>query len=76
MSQIILNIPDDKETRFINAFAKVFGWDTKLEITKKQFFKRKLKDYMKDVVFRSEISEVNNQASRNLQTELDGIEVT
>lgn len=31
---------------------------------------------MKDVVFRSEISEVNNQASRNLQTELDGIEVT
>lgn len=66
MAQIILNIPDNQEDRFINAFAKVFGWDTKLEITKKQFFKRKLKDYMKDVVFRAEISEVNKIASKNL----------
>lgn len=75
MSQIILNVPDNQEDRFINAFAKVFGWDTKLEITKKQFFKRKLKDYMKDVLYRSEIAEVNNQASKALQDEIDIIDI-
>lgn len=75
MAQITLNIPDEKEQRFINAFASVFSWHSDIGITKKQFMKIKLKDYIKEIVFRSEISEVNKTAIQTLQTDIDGIDV-
>lgn len=30
MAQIILTVPDDKEQRFIKAFATVFGWSAEI----------------------------------------------
>jgi hypothetical protein len=75
MAQITLNVPDDKEQRFINAFATVFGWSNELGITKKQFMKGKLKDYAKEILYRAEIAGLQKIASQNLQTEIDGIEV-
>lgn len=75
MAQIILNVPDDKEQRFINAFVTVFGWYQELGITKKQFMKLKLKNYAKEILYRAEISELQKTAANTLQTEIDGIEV-
>lgn len=75
MAQIILTVPDNKEQRFINAFATVFGWHSELNMTKKQFMKSKLKDYAKEILYRAEISGLQKIASQNLQTEIDGIEV-
>lgn len=75
MAQITLNVPDDKEQRFINAFATVFGWYQDIGITKKQFMKSKLKDYMKEILYRAEIAELQKTATNTLQTEIDGIEV-
>jgi len=75
MAQIILTVPDDKEQRFINAFATVFGWSNELGITKKQFMKSKLKDYAKEILYRAEIAEAHKQINETLQTEIDGIGV-
>lgn len=75
MAQIIINVPDDKEQRFINAFATVFGWHSELGISKKQLMKLKLKDYAKEIVYRAEIADLQKTTSQNLQTEIDGIEV-
>lgn len=35
----------------------------------------KLKDYMKEIVYRAEIANAHQEASRNLQQELDSIVV-
>lgn len=75
MAQIILTVPDNKEQRFINAFANVFGWHSELGITKKQLMKLKLKAYAKEIVYRAEIADLQKRTSENLQTEIDGIEV-
>lgn len=75
MAQLTLNYPDDKEQRFLNAFASVYGWTQENELTKKQFMKSKLKDYMKEVLYRSEVSTAHQQASNQLQTEIDNITV-
>lgn len=75
MAQIILTVPDNKEQRFINAFANVFGWHSELGITKKQLMKLKLKAYAKEILYRAEIADLQKTVSENLQTEIDGIEV-
>lgn len=76
MAQITLNVADDKEQRFINAFASAFAWHSDLGVTKRQFMKSKLRDYMKEIVFRVEVSEVNRTAVQTLQTDIDAIDVT
>lgn len=75
MAQITINVPDDKEQRFLNAFATVYGWSNKLGINKRQFLKSKVKDYMKEVLYRSEIAEAQATASATLQADIDGIDV-
>lgn len=75
MAQITLNVPDDKEQRFLNAFATVFGWHNELGITKKQFLKLKIKDYMKEILYRAEIAEVHKTTSQSLQNDVDSIDI-
>lgn len=75
MAQITLNIPDDKEQRFINAFAEVFGWHSELPVNKRQFMKGKLKDYMKEILYRAELTKAQETAANNLQTDIDSINV-
>lgn len=75
MAQITLNIPDGKEQRFLNAFATIFGWSNDLGITRRQFMKLKLRDYMKEILFRAESSEAVRQAQQTLQTDIDSITV-
>lgn len=76
MAQIILNIPDNKENRFIQAFALVYGWNTDLNLTKKQFMKDKLKDYMKEVVYLAEVSDLKRDVEQALKAELNTTELT
>jgi hypothetical protein len=76
MAQITLNVPDDKEQRFLNAFATVFGWHSDLGITKRQFMKTKIKDYIKEILYRAEIAEVHKTAAQALQNDVDTIEVS
>lgn len=76
MAQITLNVPDDKEQRFLNAFATVFGWVQERDGTRKQFMKSKIKDYMKEILYRAEIAEAQKTTSQTLQADIDAIDVT
>ena len=76
MAQITINVPDDKEQRFLNAFATVFGWVQEKDGTRKQFMKSKIKDYMKEILYRAEIAEAQKIASQTLQADIDTIDVT
>lgn len=76
MAQVVFNIPDDKEQRFIDVFAVLFNWNKDSGITKKQFMKSKIKEYMKGVVYRAEVAEANRIAAQTLQEEIDTIDVT
>jgi len=76
MAQITLTVPDDKEQRFLNAFATTFGWYSELGITKKQFLKLKLKDYMKEILVRAELADSYKTAAKTLQTDVDSIDIT
>lgn len=75
MAQITINVPDDKEQRFLNAFATVFGWHNELGITKRQFLKLKVKDYMKEILYRAEIAEAHKNAAQSLQNDVDSIDI-
>lgn len=76
MAQITINVPDDKEQRFLVAFATVFGWVQERDGTRKQFMKSKIKDYMKEILYRAEIAEAQKTASQTLQADIDAIEVS
>lgn len=75
MAQITLNIPDDKEQRFLNAFATVFSWDQGGGITKRQFMKARIREYMREILFRAESAEAQRVAVAALQAVVDGISI-
>lgn len=75
MAQITLTVPDDKEQRFLNAFATVYNLDQAVDGTKRQFIKKKVKDYMREVLYRAEIATAQATASATLQADIDGITI-
>lgn len=76
MAQLILNIPDVKEQRVADAFVKVYGWHDGLGITKRQFIKKKIRDFIVEVVVRAEGSEAQRAAIAAIQAEADAIDIT
>jgi len=77
MAQVALTIPDDKEQRFLNAFADVYAWDQATTgMTKRQFMKRKIRDYMREVLYRAEVAEAQRTTAAALQADIDGIDIT
>lgn len=77
MAQITLNVPDEKEQRFLNAFATVFAWDAnKTGMTKRQFMKSRLREYMREILFRAESAEAQRIAVAALQADVDGIDIS
>lgn len=76
MAQITINVPDDKEQRFLNAFATVFGWMQEKDGTRKQFMKSKIKDYMREILARAEAAEAQRVAVAAVQADVDSIEIT
>ncbi len=77
MAQVTFNVPDDKEQRFLNAFATVFGWDATVSgMTKRQFMKTKIREYMREILFRAESAEAQRIAAATLQADVDGIDIS
>lgn len=75
MAQITINVPDDKEQRFLNAFATVFGWVQERDGTRKQFMKQRVREYMREILFRAESAEAQRVAVAALQADVDGIAI-
>lgn len=48
MAQLTITIPDDKVTELTDAFANRFGWDSESGLTKNQFFRQVVIDYIKN----------------------------
>lgn len=76
MAQITLTIPDEHIQRILDAFAAVHGYDPVNNGTKAQFARAKLRDFVKEIVVRHELSERQRQAVDKLQSEVDGMGIT
>lgn len=76
MAQVIINVPDDKEQRVVDAFAQVYGWTDTLGITRRQFVKKKIRDFIVEVVVRAESGEAQRAAIALIQAEADAIDIT
>jgi len=50
MVQLIIDIPDDQETRIITAICNTKGYSDSLGISQRQFAKRYIVQHIKDVV--------------------------
>lgn len=76
MAQIIMNIPDQYIARILDAFAVVYGYDAADGLTKAQFAKSKVRDYIKEIVVRHEGSLARQAANDTVQDEIDAIDIT
>lgn len=76
MAQLILNIPDDKEQRVADAFVKIYGWHEGLGITRRLFIKKKIRDFIVEIVVRAEAMEAQRLALETVQAEADAIDIT
>lgn len=75
MAQITLNIPDNQITKIVNSFADYYGWTNESGLTKAQFAKLKLIDYIKDIVRQSALPERQRNLYATLQGEIDAISI-
>lgn len=75
MAQIVFDIPDDKIPRILDAFADVFGFVPGQGTTKAQFAKHKIRDYIREIVVRSELAEANKQTAKNIQDSANLLEI-
>lgn len=76
MAQITLTIPDEHIQRILDAFADRYVYDPESGLTKAQFARRKLRDYVKEVLIAVEGARVRQQGIDALQAEVDGIDIT
>lgn len=75
MAQITINVPDDKEQRFLSAFATVFGWKQDNGTTKRQFMKGRIREYMREILIRADAAEAQRIAVAALQADVDSITI-
>lgn len=74
MAQVIIDIPNNQVTRINEAFADLYGWSSELGVTKTQFAKAKIIDYIRSTV---KSSEGNIQERSARQTvDVDSITIT
>jgi hypothetical protein len=75
MAQITITIPDNVISDVVDAFATKFGWTTDLGITKANFAKKKVADYIKAIYIEEKDKashSIRLQQAENLrQTELN-----
>lgn len=77
MAQITLNIPDQHVQRVIDAFVILYAYDPETStLTPAQFIRSKIRDYIKEVVVRSELTDRKQLVTEVLQAEVDGIDIT
>lgn len=76
MAQIIIEIPDDKAVDIRDAFADVFGWTDQLGVTKTQFAKQKIAEYVKQIYKQYKVSLASNAATQTAISEVDTVIIT
>lgn len=76
MAQINFTIPDDKINRVLDAFANSFGYQAGQGQTKAQFAKAKIRDYIREIVVRSEGRAAQQVALNTVQADVDSIDIT
>ena len=76
MSQITITVPDNQDARIVNAFAAEFGWKQESGLTKVQFFKRKVIDYIKDIVKKNEAFPAMKVTEQNVISDVNSIDIS
>jgi len=76
MAQIMLNIPDDKAPRILDAFAATYGWTPEMGVTKTVFAKQQLVNFIKNTVKESEGNYQASQVRNTVNTDIDTITIT
>lgn len=76
MANITLTIPDDKVQRILDAFAAEFGWTTESGVTKAQFTKAQVIEYIKQVTRNFEANVAANTARQSVNTDVNSINIT
>lgn len=76
MAQINLTIPDTAINRILDGFANEYGWTSDLGVTKAQFAKARIIDFIKHVVKTNE-GRTQSQAIQNtINAELEAVNIT
>lgn len=76
MANITVTIPDDKIQRIIDAFAAEFGWTTESGLTKAQFTKQQVIEYIKQVTRNYEANLAASTARNTVNTDVNSINIT
>jgi hypothetical protein len=63
MATITVNIPDDKITEVKDAICEAYGWTAESGMTKAQFAKRVVADFVKEI-YRSQVGTKAAEAAR------------
>lgn len=76
MAIVSFDIPTAAVNRVNDAFAAEFGWTAELGLTKAQFTKSKVIEYVKQVTRNYEANIAASQARTTVNSEIDGINIT
>jgi hypothetical protein len=79
MATMTINLPDAHANRIIDAFAVQYGWSAGLGVTKAQFAKSKVIEFIKDTVKHAEQDTCINTYRASLEAvneDVNGIGVT
>lgn len=76
MAQIIIEIPDTHAAEVRDAFADIFGWTDQLGVTKTQFAKQKVADFVKQIYKQYKVSLASNAATQAAVAEVDVVIIT
>lgn len=76
MAQITLNIPDGSASRIVDAFAAEFSYDASSGLTKAQFTKQQVIEYLRHVTKNYEARLAANQSKTTIDSEIDNIGIS
>lgn len=76
MAQVTLTVPDDKVDRIRDAFAAEFGWTAESGLTKTQFLKQQIIEYVKQVTRNHEANQAAATARQTVNSDVNSINIT
>lgn len=76
MAQIIIDIPTAAVSRIQDAFATEYGWTSESGLTKTQFAKSQIIEYVKQVTRNYEANIAASTARQSKESEINAINIT
>lgn len=76
MAQITINIPDDKISRVLEAYAAYYNWSADSGLTKAQFTKQQVVKQIKQIVKNVEGDTAANQHRFAVESDVESINIT